>query len=118
MATFVLVHGAFHGAWCWVKLQPELEARGHRVLTMDMPGCGEDGTPLHQVSLDACVSRIGESLERAGTNVILVGHSMGATLAAQAAERHRARIRRLVFLAGVIPRDGESLYTLLQILAD
>ena len=46
MATFVLVHGAFHGAWCWFKLVPELEKRGQRVVAIDLPGAGDDPTPV------------------------------------------------------------------------
>jgi pimeloyl-ACP methyl ester carboxylesterase len=51
MATFVLVHGAWHGGWCWHKIVPLLEAKGHRVLAPDLPGLGEDHTPLADLSL-------------------------------------------------------------------
>jgi len=118
VAIFVLIHGAFHGAWCWVKLRPELERRGHRVRTPDMPGCGQDRTPLAEVTLALCADRIGAALEGAGEPVVLVGHSMGATLASQAAARRPELVRRMVFLAGVIPMHGLSLYSLLHQMDD
>ena len=48
MSQFLLVHGAFHGAWCWRKTVAELERRGHRAKAIDLPGQGEDRTPLKE----------------------------------------------------------------------
>jgi pimeloyl-ACP methyl ester carboxylesterase len=58
MSQFLLVHGAFHGAWCWRKTVAELEKRGHRAKAIDLPGQGEDRTPLKEVTLDTMVDRI------------------------------------------------------------
>ncbi len=80
MATYVLVHGAFHGAWCWTKLTPELEARGHRAVAFDLPGGGEDKTPIEQVTLDAYVERVVETVAQESERVILVGHSLGGII--------------------------------------
>jgi pimeloyl-ACP methyl ester carboxylesterase len=77
MAIFVLVHGAFLGAWCWTKLAPELAARGHRAVTFDLPGGGEDHTPIEQTRLDTCAARVTEEISRQSEPVILVGHSLG-----------------------------------------
>ena len=52
MSTFVLVHGAWHGGWCWEKLTPILEASGHRVVTPDLPGRGPESQPLSGLTLD------------------------------------------------------------------
>jgi pimeloyl-ACP methyl ester carboxylesterase len=114
MAIFVLVHGAFHGAWCWVKLVPELERRGHRVVTLDLPGGGDDPTPIEQVTLDGYVSRVADVVARQPEPVLLVGHSLGGMTITAAAERVAERIGRLVYLCAFILRDGESLYTLLD----
>jgi pimeloyl-ACP methyl ester carboxylesterase len=114
MATFVLVHGAFHGAWCWVKLEPELERRGHRVVTLDLPGGGDDPTPIEQVTLGGYVSRVAEVIARQPEPVILVGHSLGGMTITATAERVPERIRKLVYLCAFILRDGESLYSLLD----
>ena len=51
MATFVLVHGSWHGAWCWEALTPRLKAQGHAVIAPDLPGHGSDGTPAWRVTL-------------------------------------------------------------------
>ena len=58
MTQFLLVHGAFHGAWCWQKLVAELEKRGHRAKAIDLPGQGADQTPLKEVTLDTMVDKI------------------------------------------------------------
>ena len=58
MSQFLLVHGAFHGAWCWRKTVAELEKRGHRAKAIDLPGQGDDRTPLKEVTLDTMVDRI------------------------------------------------------------
>jgi pimeloyl-ACP methyl ester carboxylesterase len=118
MPTFILVHGAYHGVWCWVKVLPELEARGHRAIALDMPGCGDDRTPLSQVTFDDYASRIGEALPASSEPVVLVGHSLGALSISLAAERYPERIKRLVYVSGCIPVDGMSLYGLLQVLTD
>lgn len=114
MATFVLVHGAFHGAWCWTKLIPELERRGHRAVAFDLPGGGEDTTPIEAITLESYVARIADAVSRQPEPVILVGHSLGGMSITAAAERVPDRIRMLVYLCAFILRDGESLYTLLD----
>lgn len=112
MATFVLVHGAFHGAWCWVRVTPRLEARGHRVVAFDLPSLGDDPTPIADVSLDMWVARVAEIIETCGEPVILVGHSLAGVVVASAAERVPERIRLLVYLAAFLPRDGDSIASL------
>jgi pimeloyl-ACP methyl ester carboxylesterase len=57
MSTFLLVHGAWHGAWCWSKLVPELEALGHKTIVFDLPSHGEDKTPAGDVTLDDYAAR-------------------------------------------------------------
>ena len=65
MATFVLIHGACHGAWCWEKLVPLLEARGHKVVAPDLPGSGEDRTtPVSAVTLSAYVNAVSKLLDK------------------------------------------------------
>jgi pimeloyl-ACP methyl ester carboxylesterase len=117
VTAFVLVHGAFHGAWCWIKLQTALERRGHRVHALDMPGCGEDRTPLAHVKLDSYADRIVAALNAIeGKPVALIGHSLGTMAVSVAAERLPHRIDHLVFLGGCIPRNGMSMYSLLQLI--
>lgn len=112
MATFLLVHGAFHGAWCWVRLTPKLEARGHRVVAFDLPSLGDDPTPIADVSLDLWATRVIENIEACPEPVILVGHSLAGVVVASVAERVPERVRLLVYLAAFLPRDGDSIASL------
>jgi pimeloyl-ACP methyl ester carboxylesterase len=109
MASYVLVHGAWHGGWCWHKLTPLLEAAGHRVDALDLPGHGDDRTPVSGMTLEANAARICGRVEEAGEPVVLVGHSMGGTSITQAAELVPDRIALLVYLCAFLPRDGQSL---------
>jgi pimeloyl-ACP methyl ester carboxylesterase len=112
MARFVLVHGAFHGAWCWEPLIAPLSAAGHAVHALDLPGAGEDATPVAQVTLEAYAERICERLAEQREPVTLVGHSMGGVAITLAAARCPERIARLVYVAAFLPGDGQSLVDL------
>ncbi len=109
MTTFVLVHGAWHGAWCWEKLTPLLEARGHRAVTLDLPGSGADRTPLAQVTLESCAERVRAAIAAQPEPVVLVGHSMGGVVITAAAERIPERVRTLVYLTAFLVAPGEPL---------
>ena len=99
MTTFGLVHGAYHGSWCWQRLTPELERLGHRVLTVDLPS--ED--PLAGAAEYAAVAAA--AFAGADEDLVLVGHSLGGlTIPLIAASRP---VRQLVFLAAMIPRPGK-----------
>ncbi len=108
MATFVLVHGACHGAWCWFKLVPKLEAYGHRVVPIDLPGLGEDRTSIEKVTFDGTIDHVVNVVGRESEPVILLGHSLGGVSISATAERIPDRIRLLVYLAAFLPRDGDS----------
>ena len=109
MAPFLLVHGAWHGAWCWNKLIPALAERGRKAVAIDLPGGGDDITALAEVTLDLYVQRVVEALEALGEPAILLGHSMGGISITAAAEQAPERIAKLVYLCAFLPRDGESL---------
>lgn len=106
MAHFLLVHGSGHGAWCWRDVVPALEARGHSAEAMDLPGAGEDPTPLAEVTLAAYGAAIAARLTRRS---ILVGHSAGGFAISEAAELAADRIARLVYLCAYVPAPGMSL---------
>jgi pimeloyl-ACP methyl ester carboxylesterase len=109
MATYVLVHGAMHGAWCWEKVVPLLEGEGHRVIAVDLPGHGDDKTPVSGMTLEANAARIRDAIDEADEPVILVGHSMGGMAVTQAAELVPERIAKLVYVTAFLPNDGQSL---------
>lgn len=109
MATFVLVHGAWHGAWCWDKVAPLLRAKGHTVAAPDLPGHGDDPTPRGEVTLESYGKRVADVVSAQKEKAIVVGHSMGGIAISAAAEMVPDRIAKLVYLTAFLPRDGESL---------
>jgi pimeloyl-ACP methyl ester carboxylesterase len=108
MAIFVLVHGSFQASWCWREVSPRLEALGHRVLILDLPGHGTDPTPLERVSFQDYVDAIRRVVGGLDERPILVEHSMGTPIAS-AAEADPDAVAALVFVAGLLPRNGSSL---------
>jgi pimeloyl-ACP methyl ester carboxylesterase len=112
MARFVLVHGAFGGAWCWEPVIGPLEAAGHTVDTLDLPGGGDDRTPVEGITLATCAARVCEVLESRSERAILVGYSMGGAVVTQAASDCPEKVAALVFLAAFMPANGQSLLDL------
>jgi pimeloyl-ACP methyl ester carboxylesterase len=108
---FVLVHGAWHGAWCWYKVVAGLEEAGHAVTAIDLPSAGIDGTPAGSVTLRAQADRIVATLEALAEPVILVGHSAGGPPVSMAAETRPDRIQKLVYLTAFLIPNGKSITT-------
>ncbi len=108
MTRFVLVHGACHGAWCWERVVPLLEAAGHEAVAFDLPGAGDDKTPHEAVTLDTYVERTVAAIGTEGEPVVLVGHSLAGLTISQTAERVPDRIRALVYLTAYMLADGQS----------
>ena len=110
--TFVLVHGAWHGGWCWKKLTPLLRAAGHEVYTPTLSGLGERAHLLSpQIGLATHIADIVALLEYEDLhNVILVGHSYGSMVIAGVAERAVSRLTHLVYLDAFVSQDGQSLF--------
>jgi pimeloyl-ACP methyl ester carboxylesterase len=112
MSTFLLVHGAWHGAWCWHKLMPRLERSGHLVVAPDLPAMGRDRTPVNRVSLATWRKHVCGIVDSLPGPVVLVGHSRGGIVISEVAEHRPERIQTLVYLCAFLPRDGESLFDL------
>ena len=112
MAAIVLVHGAWHGAWCWYKVKTELERRGHWVVAPDLAGHGADRTPNANIAIDAYIQPVLDALASAPEPPLLVGHSMGGMIISMAAERTSTRLASLIYLCAFLPQDGESLMDL------
>jgi pimeloyl-ACP methyl ester carboxylesterase len=115
MARFVLVHGAFSGAWIWSALVEQLKAAGHSADAFDLPGSGEDRTPTKEVTLDACAARLCAVLGSSAEPAIVVGHSMGGIIITQGAARCPERVAALVYVAAFLPKDGQSLLDLTKL---
>lgn len=114
MSTYVLIHGSWHGGWCWEKVAQSLKRAGHNVETPDLPGHGDDETPVSQISLRSYAERVCQVLDAQSEPVILVGHSMGGIAISQAAEYRPNKVETLVYLTGNLLRNGESLLQVAQ----
>ena len=112
MSTFVLVHGSWHGAWCWYKVVSRLQARGHTAIALDLPGLGADATPLSEVSLELWNDALLEVVRAQAEPVILVGHSRGGLNISMAAEAEPDRVSKLIYLCAFVPNDGASIMDL------
>jgi pimeloyl-ACP methyl ester carboxylesterase len=108
--TFVLVHGAWHGGWCWVRVAERLRSAGHRVFTPTQTGLGERRHLLSKdITLDTFVADIVNVIEvEELSNVILVGHSFGGNAISGVADMMPARIKHLVYLDALIVEGGKS----------
>jgi pimeloyl-ACP methyl ester carboxylesterase len=107
MSAYVLIHGAWYGGWCWDKVVPLLEREGHKVVAPDLPGHGNDKTPIPEISLQAYADRVCEILDAQSESVILVGHSMGGAVITQAAEYRPDKVKKLVYLTAFLLQNGE-----------
>src|SRR5215217_4445865 len=110
MAVFVLVHGGWHGGWCWRKLLPHLVAAGHTAFTPTLTGLGERAHLLSPaIRLETHIQDVlGVMAFEDLRDVVLVGHSMAGTVITGVAGRAADRLGHLVYLDASVPRDGES----------
>jgi len=110
MSSYLLVHGAFHGGWCWREVAGRLRAAGHDVFTPTLTGLGDR---VHRLSPDTTLDTHIEDIcrvidsERLG-DLVVVAHSYGGLPATGAADRRDDRIRALVYIDAVIPEDGDT----------
>ncbi len=115
MATFVLVHGAWHGGWCWSKVAPLLRKTGAAVFAPTLSGLGERAhlaglLDPSQVNLDLHIQDVTRLLEYERLDdVVLVGHAYAGMVITGVAEACPERLSHLVYINGVIPADGESM---------
>ena len=106
--NFVLVHGAWHGGWCWAAVIGELEREGHRALAVDLPGHGANPMDPAKVTLEIYADSVVRFIEeRDLKNVILAGHSLGGLTISAVAERIPKRIKRVIWVSAMVMLDGE-----------
>lgn len=110
----VVVHGAFSSAAVWELVLPGLRAAGHDAEAIDLPGAGQDRTPVGEVTLQRYGERVVEALGSSPPDAppLLVGHSMGGMAVTQAAALAPDRVRALAYVAAFLPVAGESLIDL------
>ncbi|HZU63897.1 MAG TPA: alpha/beta fold hydrolase [Novosphingobium sp.] len=114
MARFILVHGAWHGGWCWEEIVPRLEAAGHEALAPDLPGMGADADSGHVASLEEWAMFIAGAAAAGGgagrQPAILVGHSRGGMVISRAAQLAPVgSVAHLAYLAAAMPRPGQTM---------
>lgn len=111
--TILLVHGAWHGAWCWKKVIPLMHQKGFNTIAIDLPGMGDDDTDAATITLHDYVNKITDTANTIDGKIVLVGHSSGGTVIAQAAELlGKEKVKQLIFLDAFMPADGESVFSI------
>src|SRR5580700_4446867 len=108
--TFVLVHGAWHGGWCWQRVAERLRSGGHAVFTPTLTGLGERSHLLRAgIDLKTHIADVVNVMKWEGlSDVVLCGHSYGGFVISGVAEQMAPAIRSIVFLDAFVPRNGEN----------
>ena len=109
--TFVLVHGAWHGGWCWRRVSDLLEQQGHKVFTPTLTGLGERSHLLRAgINISTHVTDVVNLLKWEGlSGVVLCGHSYGGMVVSGVAEQMAPAIGSIVFLDAFVPENGDSM---------
>jgi pimeloyl-ACP methyl ester carboxylesterase len=110
MANFVLVHGAWHGAWCWRRVVDALHAQGHRAVPVTLTGVGERVHLMSSlITLETHIADVANTIEAGELqDVVLAVHSYAGMLGTAVADRMPQRLKHLVYVDAVVPRPGES----------
>ena len=109
MTRYILIHGAWHGGWCWEEITPRLRALGHEVRAPDLPGMGADAPSGHVATLEEWAMFVAGMASAADEPAILVGHSRGGLVISRAAELAPDAVSHLVYLAAVMALPGQSM---------
>lgn len=115
--TIVLVHGAWSDVSCWSAVTPLLKSQGYNVIAVNLPGHGKDNSSPANITLQSYVDEVTKAIGNK-TNIILVGHSLGGIIISQVAEAIPTQIKKLVYIAAFLPKDGESLLSIAKTDAD
>ena len=109
LTGFLLIHGSWHGAWCWEDVAPILRAQGQDVVTPDLPCHGNDRTPAWRTTLEGYARAIHEAAAGMKAPPIVVGHSMGGLAMTEAAHRYPGAFAGLIYVCAFVPEPGETL---------
>ena len=110
MANFVLVHGAWHGGWCWRRVVQALASQGHRAHAVTLTGVGERAHLMSSaITLETHVGDVLQAIEAEEMHdVVLAVHSYSGMIGTAIADRQPHRLKHLVYVDAVVPRPGES----------
>jgi pimeloyl-ACP methyl ester carboxylesterase len=114
MKNYVLVHGAWGGAWEFEELSELLTADGSKVIAVDLPGHGENKTPIAEVTMAAYIKTVVDVINDLDAKTILVGHSLAGSIISQVAELIPEKIDRLVYVAASLPKTGDTVLGLME----
>ncbi len=110
--TFVLVAGAWQGAYVWQDVKSQLEKAGQKVVVVELPAHGDDNTSPATVSIDVYRDKVIDAINATGGKVILVGHSMAGVVVSTVAEKIPGQIEKLIYVAAFVPANEQSLLDL------
>jgi len=112
MAVYVLIHGAWHGGWCWKRAASRLRGQGHEVYAPSLTGSGERKHLLSPaIGMDTYVQDVVNLIEYEElSDVVLVGHSAAGAVVSKAAESAQPRLKRLVYVDAVVLPSGKSMF--------
>lgn len=114
MANYLLLHGAFRGAWLWERVMPLLLKGGASPIAYDLPGHGDRSADRKGITMSTYIDDVTEFIHKENLrDLVLVGHSMSGIIISKLAETMPERIRHLVYLAAVVPKNNEALVDLL-----
>jgi pimeloyl-ACP methyl ester carboxylesterase len=110
MAHFVLVHGAWHGAWCWRRVTQALQVQGHRVYAVTLTGLGDRSHLLSPaITLETHIEDVRQLIDTEElSDVVLAVHSYAGMIGTAIADRIGERLKHLVYVDAVLPKPGES----------
>lgn len=114
MKHYILVHGAWEGAWSWDATRPVLEHKGHQVTAVDLPGSPGNKQAISDVTMDSYVQTVVDAINALDHKVILVGHSMAGAVITQVAEAIPEKIEKLVYVAAFLLKNGGSVLEAMQ----
>ena len=114
MANYLLLHGAFRGAWLWERLMPLLLKGGASPIAYDLPGHGDRAADRRGITMSSYIDDVANFIHKENLkDLVLVGHSMSGIIISKIAENMPERVRHLVYLAAVVPKSNEALVDLL-----
>ena len=114
MTHYILVHGAWEGAWSWDLIQPVLEKAGHKVTSVDLPGSPGNKRDIVDVTMESYIDAVVDAINKAGQKIVLVGHSLAGAIISQVAERIPEKINRLIYVTAFLLANGDSIIEAMQ----
>lgn len=110
--NLLLVHGAWHGAWCWTKTVEALGTKGIRATAIDLPGHKRGNRAGWRISFRHYIDAVCATARKLEPPIVLAGHSMGGMIITAAAEAEPELFSSLIYVTAFLPSDGENLFQL------